>query len=124
MADAGLIYKSYNISSPKLPLPGYSDINAFKIFLLDVGLLSAMSNIPAKLIVDDDNLFGEFHGAFTENFIAQALAVNHKPLYYWTSEGIAEVDFVVEHNLVLYPLEVKAGLSRKKKSLSVSVISG
>lgn len=117
LADAGLIYKSYNISTPKLPLSGFANKNAFKIFLLDVGLLSAMSNIPAKSIVDDDKLFSEFNGAFTENFVAQELVGNNFQLYYWTSEGNAEVDFVLEYDMTIFPLEVKAGMSRKKKSL-------
>jgi uncharacterized protein len=119
LADAGLIYKSYNINTPKLPLAAYANKNTFKIFLLDVGLLSAMNNIPPAYIVDDEKLFSEFNGAFTENFIAQELAAKHHPLYYWTSEGMAEVDFVIESDQKIYPLEVKAGISRRKKSLIV-----
>lgn len=119
LTDAGLIYKSYNISTPKLPLAGFSNKNTFKVFLLDVGLLSAMSHISARSVIDEDGLFSEFHGAFTENYIAQELAKKHYPLYYWTSEGLAEVDFIVEHDMHVFPLEVKAGISRKKKSLLV-----
>ena len=119
LADAGLIYKSYNINTPKLPLAAFANKNAFKVFLLDVGLLSAISHIPAQSILDENRLFSEFNGAFTENYIAQELATKHYPLYYWTSEGIAEVDFIVEHEMNIFPLEVKAGTSRKKKSLLV-----
>jgi uncharacterized protein len=119
LADAGLIHQSFNISVPKLPLAGYRSKNAFKVFLLDVGLLSMMSHIPPALVLEDRALFTEFHGAFTENFVAQALATIGYPLYYWTSEGIAEVDFVIQRDLDILPLEVKAGTSRKKKSLLV-----
>jgi predicted AAA+ superfamily ATPase len=119
LVDAGLIYKSYNINVPKLPLSGFSNKNIFKVFLLDVGLLSAMSNIPAKIVALEQGLIGEFQGAFTENIIAQALVAQHYPLYYWTSEGVAKVDFIIEHELTVLPLEVKSGVSLKKKSLLV-----
>ena len=117
--DAGLIHKSYSLSVTRLPLSGYKDGNAFKVFLLDVGLLSAMAKIPTKSLTEGNQLFSEFYGALTENFVAQSLAKHQYPLYYWTSSGVAEVDFVIEHELDLYPLEVKAGISRKKKSLLV-----
>lgn len=119
LAEAGLILKSYNISVPKLPLSGYIDSNAFKIFLLDVGLLSALSNIPEKSILEKNNLFSEFYGAFTENFIAQELTASQYALHYWTSSGIAEVDFIIEKDLDVYPMEVKSGTSTRKKSLLV-----
>lgn len=119
LASAGLIYQSFHVDTPKLPLIGYAHKNAFKVFLLDVGLLSAMSRIPPKSVVEENGLFSEFYGAFTENFVAQELAAQSHPLYYWTSEGTAEIDFLIEHDLHIYPLEVKAGFSRKKKSLLV-----
>jgi uncharacterized protein len=118
LVDAGLIYKAYDISTPKLPLSRYKNCNFFKIFLFDVGLLSAMSNIPAKSVIEENNnILSEFYGAFTENFVAQELFKNMQQLYYWTSAGTAEIDFIIEHNLNIYPLEVKANISRKKKSL-------
>ncbi|SRR5579883_638665 len=116
LTDAGLIYKSHNISVPKLPLSHFVN-NAFKVFLLDVGLLAAMSNVPSQMVVDANNLFSEFNGAFTENFVAQELVANQYQLYYWTSENIAEVDFIIEHAMEIFPLEVKSNASRKKKSL-------
>jgi hypothetical protein len=119
LTDAGLIHKSCQISAPKLPLSGYANQNFFKVFLLDVGLLAAMANIPARFIVEADEFFTEFKGAFTENLVAQELAARRQSLYYWTSEGIAEVDFIIEHELKVLPLEVKAGINRKKKSLRV-----
>jgi uncharacterized protein len=120
LSDAGLIHKSYLVESPKFPLSAYADNNVFKIFLADVGLLGAQSNLSPKTIIDGDQLFTEFKGAFTENYVAQELiATKHKEPYYWTSEGIAEVDFLIEGDHEIYPLEVKAGASQKKKSLIV-----
>lgn len=119
LCEAGLILKSYNLTTPKLPLPAYGDTNAFKIFMLDVGLLAAMCDLSVSAIVTNNNLFSEFNGAFTENFVAQALTNKQRALYYWTSDGTAEVDFITEHDGNIYPLEVKAGASRRKKSLQV-----
>lgn len=119
LLDAGLIIKSYNLTTPQLPFPAYGDTNAFKIFMLDVGLLSAMSKVPLKLVATDKQLFAnEFNGAITENYVAQALATLHKTLYYWTSTATAEVDFVVQHDGEIFPFEVKSGNSRHKRSLS------
>jgi len=98
-------------------LEGYADKNAFKVFFLDVGLLAAMSKIQPQVIIEGHDLFAEFNGALTENYAAQELMPLYKELYYWTSEGTAEVDFVVAYNSQIYPLEVKAGVSRRKKSL-------
>ena len=120
LSDAGLIHKSYLVESPKFPLSAYADNNIFKIFLADVGLLGAQSNLSPQTIIDGDLLFTEFKGALTENYVAQELiATKHKDPYYWTSEGIAEIDFLIEEDHEIYPLEVKAGASQKKKSLLV-----
>src|SRR3990167_3892132 len=120
LSDAGLIHKSYLVESPKFPLSAYADNNIFKIFLADVGLLGAQSNLSPQTIIDGDLLFTEFKGALTENYVAQELIANkHKNPYYWTSEGTAEIDFLIEEDHAIYPLEVKAGANQKKKSLLV-----
>lgn len=120
LCGAGLTLKSYHISTPKLPIEGYADKNIFKIFLIDVGLLSAMSAIPSQIILDGNKLFTEFKGALTENYVAQALHTEYNSgLYYWTSQSRAEVDFVVPYENNIYPLEVKAGISKHTKSLLV-----
>lgn len=120
LLDAGLIHKSFLVSAPKFPLSAYADNNIFKIFLADVGLLGAQSNLSPQAILEGDLLFTEFKGALTENFVAQELiATRHLKPYYWTSEGTAEVDFLIEDDHAIYPLEVKAGASLKKKSLLV-----
>ncbi|MGL4540199.1 MAG: ATP-binding protein [Candidatus Rhabdochlamydia sp.] len=120
LSDAGLIHKSYLVQSPKFPLSAYADNNTFKIFLSDVGLLGAQSNLSPQIIIDGNLLFAEFKGALTENYVAQELiATKHTEPYYWTSEATAEVDFLMEEDHEIYPLEVKAGESQKKKSLLV-----
>ncbi|MCH9626962.1 MAG: hypothetical protein S4CHLAM2_05940 [Chlamydiales bacterium] len=120
LTDAGLIHKSYLVKFPKFPLSAYADPNIFKLFLADVGLLGAQSNLSAQTIIDGNLLFTEFKGALTENYVAQELIANRqKEIYYWTSEGAAEVDFLIDEDHEIYPLEVKAGLSQKKKSLLV-----
>lgn len=120
LSDAGLIHKSYLVESPKFPLSAYADNNIFKIFLLDVGLLGAQSNLSPHVIIDGDLLFTEFKGSLTENYVAQELtATKHKEPYYWTSEGTAEIDFLLEEDHAIYPLEVKSGESQKKKSLLI-----
>jgi len=120
LIDAGLVYRVSQISAPKVPLSSYGDHEAFKVYLLDIGLLGAMCRLPARVLVEGSQLFVEFKGAFTENYVAQALEAAEKgPLHYWTSEAEAEVDFVVEHDGKIFPLEVKSGFSTKKKSLLV-----
>jgi hypothetical protein len=114
------VYKSYNIKTPKLPLSGYRESNIFKLFLLDTGLLGAMLNVSQKTIVEGNRLFSEYNGAFTENYAAQEFIANgFKELYYWTSKNSAEVDFIISSNGTIYPFEIKAGISRKKKSLKI-----
>ena len=120
LSDAGLIHKSYLVESPKFPLSAYADNDTFKIFLADVGLLGAQSNLSPQTIIEGDLLFTEFKGALTENYVAQEwIATQRKEPYYWTSEGTAEVDFLIEEDHEIYPLEVKSGESQKKKSLLV-----
>ena len=121
LVDAGLIHKVYNISTPKLPLKAYVNHDVFKIYLTDVGLLGAMAGLSAKTIIYGDDIFQEFRGALTENYVAQALVSQGHGLFYWTSTGQAELDFIVQVDDVIYPLEVKSGVSRKKKSLTTYI---
>jgi hypothetical protein len=120
LLDAELIYKVHQVSTPKLPLKSYGEHEAFKVYLLDVGLLGAMCRLPARVIVEGDQLFIESKGTFAENYVAQALkAVFEDALYYWASDREAEVDFLLESEGEIFPLEVKSGTSTKKKSLLV-----
>jgi len=118
LKKAGLINVAYNISVPKLPLSGYADFAKFKVYLLDCGLLGAMLNISSDIIITGNQLFAEYNGAFTENFVASELISRGvKELYYWTSKSDAEVDFILQNNNTIHPLEVKNGLNRNIKSL-------
>lgn len=118
LRKAGLVHLTYNVETPKIPLSGYADFSKFKVYMHDVGLLAAKLNVSSDQIVKPDALFREFNGAFIENFIAQELASSGKnQLFYWTSRSDAEVDFLVESNQKIIPLEVKSGTSRNIKSL-------
>ena len=118
LKKAGLINLAYNISVPKLPLSGYADYSKFKIYLHDTGLLGAMLNISSDIIIKPNQLFLEYKGAFIENFVANELvSIGNKDLFYWTSKHEAEVDFVIQLQNEIYPLEVKSGFSRNLKSL-------
>ncbi len=120
LLDAELIYKVRAIITPKIPLENYNDHESFKIYLFDVGLLTAMCRLPPRVIVGGNELFTEFKGSLTENYVAQSLkAATGSPLYYWSSDRDAEVDFVLEYDGQLFPLEVKSGTSTKAKSLLV-----
>jgi len=118
MKGAGLINVTYNVTSAKLPLSGYSDLSKFKIYLFDTGLLGAMLNLSSRIIIEPDTLFREYNGAFIENYVAQELTFEgHAPLFYWTSKSDAEVDFVIEHENTVFPVEVKSGSNLHAKSL-------
>lgn len=119
LIEAGLIYKVQLISTPKIPLSAYANMNAFKIYLVDVGLLGAMTQLSAKTLIYENELFQEFRGAITENYITQALVHSKFQLFYWASEGKAKIDFILEIDEAIVPLEVKSGNSSKKKSLQV-----
>jgi len=117
LVEANLFNKVYQISTPKLPLRAYENPQYFKAYFCDVGLLNTLTDLPIKTVIHGDMLFQEFHGALTENFVAQELALTHERLHYWTSGNRAEVDFVFQEEGLIYPLEVKSGVSNHKKSL-------
>jgi predicted AAA+ superfamily ATPase len=120
LKDAGLLLKANLISTPKLPLDAYAHKRAFKVFMLDVGLLGAMSKLDPRVLLEGNQLFQEFKGALTENYVANELHDKYfDGLYYWSSEGTAEVDFVISTEHLIFPLEVKAGISTQKKSLLI-----
>jgi predicted AAA+ superfamily ATPase len=119
LEDAGLIHRASAVGTVKHPIKHYSDTNIFKVYALDVGLLGAMAQTPVDLLVHGKRLFNEYEGAFVENYIAQQLVSHfHQPLYYWRSKGgKAELDFLCEIKGQILPLEVKAGINPKSKSL-------
>ena len=119
LIDAGLVYKVERTRDVKVPLKFYADIGAFKLFVLDVGLLGAMSNTPADQILIGDNVFGEYKGAFTEDFVLQQLkTLPELPIYYYSKDNSSqEVDFIVQAQSSILPIEVKAEENVKSKSL-------
>jgi predicted AAA+ superfamily ATPase len=117
LKEAGLIYKAYQCSVPKLPLKAYISHEIFKIYLCDVGLLGAMSDLSAKSIIYGNDIFQEFKGALMENYVAQELVRQGFSTYYWTSSGEAEIDYLLQFEDSIYPVEVKSGTSNKKRSL-------
>jgi len=120
LKDCGLVEEVIRLSKPALPLPAYAD-EGFKMFLLDVGLLGAMSQLPAETLLKGDALFSEFKGALTEQYVAQQLRseLGIRP-YYWSAErATAEIDFLFQDAGALYPVEVKAEENLKAKSLKV-----
>jgi uncharacterized protein len=119
LTDAGLILKINRIEKPVLPLKAYADSNAFKLFLLDVGLLNAIGKIDKKILLEKNTILTEFKGAMTEQFVCQQL-ISKTELFYWTlRNGTAEIDFVIQKNEIIIPIEVKAEQNLKAKSLKV-----
>ena len=118
--DAGMIRQVFRASPPRLPLFANQDFSAFKLFMHDVGLLGAMSGINSQTILDGNALFTNFKGALTEQYVLQELVASGVAPFYWTSEsGNAEVDFVVQGESDVFPIEAKAGINTKAKSLKV-----
>ncbi|GHV03565.1 ATPase [Bacteroidia bacterium] len=119
LTDAGLLHKIYNISKPGLPLIAYQEQAAFKLYHNDVGLLGAMSKIKAATIIKGNNLFTEFKGALTEQFVFQQLhLLEDCPMYYFSPDSHLEIDFVIQNeDDEIVPVEVKAEENLQAKSL-------
>ena len=123
LSDTGIIKRVYKVTKPDIPLKAYEDLHTFKIYLHDVGLLRLHSGVNASVILEGSRIFEEFKGALTEQYVLQELSV-YPDLYanhYWASSATAEVDFIMQHKLRIYPVEAKAGLNVKAKSLKVFI---
>lgn len=119
LSDCGLVCPVYRINKPNLPLSVYRD-NIFKLFYLDVGLLGAKSQLNAKTLLEGNRLFTEFKGALTEQYVYQQLQVNQfKPFYWAKDNSTAEVDFLIQYEQAIYPIEVKAEENLRAKSLKL-----
>ena len=113
------MHKVYSVSrGDKIPLSAYKDIQAFKLYLLDVGLLRVLSELSSGDVMGSNDLFSQFGGLFAEQFVLQQLSLKHR-LYYWTSGAQSEVDFVTQTGGKIVPIEVKSGENVKAKSLQV-----
>ncbi|HVB02721.1 MAG TPA: ATP-binding protein [Chitinophagaceae bacterium] len=119
LIDCGLIHKVNRISKPAIPLKAYEDFSAFKLFMVDIGLLGAMVDIDVKSLLEGNIVFEEFKGALTEQFVMQQLVVNKElAIYYWSAENAtAEIDFLVQYAGQVIPIEVKAEENLQAKSL-------
>ena len=120
LSEAGLVLKINRLQKPTIPLNAYADQDAFKLFLLDVGLLNAIGNLDHKILLEKNQILTDFKGALTEQFVCQQLIIKHE-LYYWSSGNTAEVDFIIQNKNEVIPIEVKAEENLKSKSLKVFV---
>ena len=119
LTNAGLLLKSLKLNKPVIPIKSYSEYDVFKLYLLDVGLLNAMANVNQKIVLNKNQILVEFKGALTEQFVAQELVMNYD-LFYWSAENaMSELDFVIQNDLEVVPIEVKAEENLKAKSLKV-----
>ncbi|MBR6229179.1 MAG: ATP-binding protein [Eubacterium sp.] len=123
LSDCGLIHKVYRISKPGIPLKGYVEISDFKIYMHDVGLLGAMSELPIESVVNGDRLFSEFKGAMTEQYVLQQMVSEWgiTPLYYSAENSRGEIDFVIQKMDEVLPVEVKSAENLRAKSLKAFV---
>jgi predicted AAA+ superfamily ATPase len=121
LIDAGLVLKVNRIEKPEIPLNAYADFDAFKLFLLDIGLLNAIANLDKKILLEKNAILTEYKGALTEQFVCQQLKIK-TDIYYWVApNATAEIDFVLQNQNEVIPVEVKAEENLKSKSLKVFV---
>jgi hypothetical protein len=123
LTNTNLVHKLYRVSLPNMPLIGYKQNTIFKLYMNDIGLLSARAGLDLKTYLGDNNgTFSHYKGGLAEQFVLQELiAANNKlPVYYWAADkNYAEIEFLIQYNDEIIPLEVKAGRSVKSESLNV-----
>lgn len=119
LSDCGLVHKVSRVNSPGIPLRAYEDLKAFKLFMVDVGLLGCMAGLSRRTLLDGNELFVEFKGALTEQYVCQQLkTIGNLGVYYYTNDrGSCEIDFIVDTGELIIPLEVKAETNLRAKSL-------
>jgi predicted AAA+ superfamily ATPase len=118
LSDCGLIHRINKLSDVTYPIKAYEDPTAFKIYLCDVGLLSRMAGLSADILLRGDGIFDEFKGALAEQYVLQELIASEWRPFYWSNEkGRSEVDFIVQSETDILPIEVKSGVNLKAKSL-------
>ena len=119
LSDCGLVHKVSRVNAAGIPLKAYEDLKAFKLFIVDVGLLGCMTGLRQRTLLDGDDLFVEFKGALTEQYVCQQLkTVEDLGIYYYTNDrGSCEIDFVVDTGEQIVPIEVKAETNLRAKSL-------
>lgn len=119
LLDCGLIKKIYKVSKPAMPLKAYIDFSTFKLYILDVGLLGALSDLDAKSILEGNSIFVEFKGALTEQYVLQQLVADteYTPYYFTETKSEGEIDFLIQKGRDIVPIEVKAEENLRAKSL-------
>lgn len=119
LVDCGLVIKVPRISKPGIPLAAYRDISAFKLFIHDVGLLTAMGDVDIKVLLEGDRIYREFKGSLTEQYVLIQLVADLglEPFYYSAEKSSGEIDFVIQHKGAVVPIEVKAAENLQGKSL-------
>ncbi len=119
LVDAGLLHKIYRTKKTGLPLSAYDDVSAFKLYTADIGILRRLSKLAPSVFAQGSRLFTEFNGALSENFVLQSLVHQYDVIpRYWTDEqGKYEVDFIIQHDNIILPVEVKAGMNTQSPSL-------
>lgn len=119
LSDCGLVHKVNRVNAVGVPLKAYEDLKAFKLFILDVGLLGCMAGLHRHTLLDGDDLFVEFKGALTEQYVCQQLkTIEDLGVYYYTNDrGSCEIDFVIDTGRQVIPVEVKAETNLRAKSL-------
>jgi len=117
LKNAGLVLKCEKTKEGKISLKNYVDMLSYKVYMSDVGLLNAKSAVPKNIVLTGSGFGAEAKGAMTENYTAQELIFNGHPLYYWESSGKAEIDFLLQSDEGVIPIEVKAAENVQSKSL-------
>lgn len=119
LSDCGLVHKVSRVNAAGIPLKAYEDLKAFKLFIVDVGLLGCMTGLHQRTLLDGDDLFIEFKGALTEQYVCQQLkTIEDLGIYYYTNDrGSCEIDFVIDTGEQIIPIEVKAETNLRAKSL-------
>lgn len=122
LQDAGLVYKVNRTKSGEMPLSAFEDFGSFKLFMLDVGLMCAMNKIPSDAILLGNDIFSTYRGAMTEQYVCQQLMREADFIYYWSADNSrGEIDFLIQKDNRIIPIEVKAEENLKAKSLSAFV---
>ena len=123
LSDCGLIHLVNRVSKPGIPLKSYEELSSFKVYMNDVGLLAALGELPVSAVVDGNRLFEEFKGALTEQYVLQQLIsdLEIRPYYYSADNSRGELDFLIQQESDMIPVEVKAAENLRAKSLKVFV---
>ena len=117
LINSGLVHKVSRITEPNMPLKAFEDVSAYKLFLLDVGLLGAMNDLDSRSLLENDKLFNDYNGAVTEQYVLQEFkTIGDLPVFYWASNR-AELDFLIQYQNNIIPVEAKATINLQAKSL-------